>query len=69
MFDLLALAIALAFLAYATVPLARITAPRGIGRERHQRVFFWLVTFPIYLATLAALALAALHGALSLLLG
>ena len=69
MFDLLALAIALAFLAYLTVPLARITAPRGIGRERHQRVAFWLITFPIYLATLAALALAALEGAISLLIG
>lgn len=62
MLDTIALAIALALTAYATVPLARLTAPRGIGRERHQRVFFWLATFPLYVATLAVLGLATLQG-------
>lgn len=69
MLDTIALAIALAFVAYATVPLARFTAPRGIGRERHQRRFFWLATLPLYLATLAAVALAVIQGINYLTLG
>jgi hypothetical protein len=69
MLDTIALAIALAVLSGLTLPLGRITAPRGIGRERHQRLAFWLVTFPLYLATLAALALATLQGAHYLLAG
>jgi hypothetical protein len=69
MLDTIALALALGVLSAVTIPLGRITAPRGMGRDRHQRLAFWLVTFPLYVATVAALALSAWQGGHYLLAG